>query len=73
MDFGREVEEKPDCLAIEKLVSGAVSGIYMAFGGFDHKPSREASSKNTIAAIVHSCFLACWYCLCFVHIQCHFR
>ncbi|KAJ6411089.1 hypothetical protein OIU84_007777 [Salix udensis] len=73
MDFGREVEEKAACLTIEKLVSGVVSGIHMAFGGFNHKPSRESSSKDAIAAIVRSCFLVCWQCLCFVHIQRRFR
>jgi uncharacterized membrane protein YsdA (DUF1294 family) len=73
MDFRREVEEKPDRLTFEKLVGGVVSGVYMAFSGFNHKPSREASSKNSLAAVVHNCFLVCWNCRCFLHIQCHFR
>ncbi|KAG6753737.1 hypothetical protein POTOM_041735 [Populus tomentosa] len=53
MDFRREAEEETNRLSFEKLACGVVSGVYMAFSGFKHKPSREASSKNSLAATVH--------------------
>ncbi|KAJ6748864.1 ABC TRANSPORTER C FAMILY PROTEIN [Salix purpurea] len=55
-NFIRAAEEKPDRLTFEKLVSGVVSGVYMAFSGFNHKPSREASSKNSFAATEQYCY-----------------
>uniref|UniRef100_A0A2P2JAN9 ABC transporter C family member 10-like n=1 Tax=Rhizophora mucronata TaxID=61149 RepID=A0A2P2JAN9_RHIMU len=72
MEFRREVEKNPHCLAFEKVVASVVSGVHLVLGGFHHKPSRKISFKDTIVAVVNSCILICWICLWFVPICCCF-